>query len=879
METLSLSDRSWKSFSKESPQAEGGVAQPARPAATSKGHSKVAKGLLARARRIPAQLHTKKWIFSRESTRVDVEVPVTISGIDEDGHIFSEETRTLDVSRRGAKIASSNSQAVGTYLWIESPNLEKPVIARVVRESARRGPDSPWEICVTLPEVDGSGAWSIESPPDDWQKGSDQPSAARRLERIYARDWATKFESLSQAAPLPADVAENVEPLPQSAPDSVQPAAPPSPYQMRPGEILEFVMGQPQEATQFARSNEAALPKPDQMREGAASDIEQRLARLSTTMEALESRVTALAENFQWRIESSLQALQGKSAKQTEDFEKIAQDLSGRWSQQFQEQAQAAVATLREELKDSARAVEESKQQLASLVEMKLASLSQATRDEYGQQLAQAFQERAQAMRATAEGELQSIKRASQEAMAQLQAMEQQRDTTFQARTVAAEERLTGVSLAVEALQGRVVAMAVDLQGKHASQAEELQKIAEELGGRWSQQFQEQAQAAVEKLREEAKNSSRIVEESRQQLASLTEAKLASLGQATAGESGPELAQALREQAEAMRAAVDAEVKSIKQAAEEAIAQIQASDQKREADFLARAGAAEDRLMAVSSRADALLEDLSGKSPNEVDELKKVAQELGGRLSLQCQKQAEVAMEKLRGEMRNSSRAMEEITRQLAGLAETKRASLSQAAANAAASFEAQQRRMKNQFESSRKDLEDLVAKRMAKLAAASIHYDTPSRGRGIAVKLALVAGLFLIMVASVLGVSLSSTHPVMQLLANPPADFVDQNPTWNAKRRAHEEEVAQAYWQVAIDNLQEKYPFGSELPADPPTDFQVDSKYAPPGGPKALAETRDYYWERLRTSWAQRQCWLESQEADTTWGARLHHLWEKLRG
>jgi ElaB/YqjD/DUF883 family membrane-anchored ribosome-binding protein len=281
----------------------------------------------------------------------------------------------------------------------------------------------------------------------------------------------------------------------------------------------------------------------------------------------------------------------------------------------------------------------------------------------------------------------------------------------------------------------------------------------------------------------------------------------------------------------------------------------------------------------VSSRADALLEDLSGKSPNEVDELKKVAQELGGRLSLQCQKQAEVAMEKLRGEMRNSSRAMEEITRQLAGLAETKRASLSQAAANAAASFEAQQRRMKNQFESSRKDLEDLVAKRMAKLAAASIHYDTPSRGRGIAVKLALVAGLFLIMVASVLGVSLSSTHPVMQLLANPPADFVDQNPTWNAKRRAHEEEVAQAYWQVAIDNLQEKYPFGSELPADPPTDFQVDSKYAPPGGPKALAETRDYYWERLRTSWAQRQCWLESQEADTTWGARLHHLWEKLRG
>jgi hypothetical protein len=571
---------------------------------------------------------------------------------------------------------------------------------------------------------------------------------------------------------------------------------------------------------------------------------------------------------------------EGKHASQAKELQKIADELGGRWSRQFQEQAQGAMEKLREEVMDSARAIEETKQQLAGLAEAKLASLSQAAREDYGPQLAEAFQEQSQAMRAAAEGELQSIKQAAQEALAQLQAFEQQRDTTFQARTVDAEGRLTGVSLAVEALQGRVVAMAADLQGKRTSQAEELQRIAEQLGGRWSQQFQEQAQAAVERLREEAKNSSRILQESKQQLASMAEAKLASLGQFTPGESGPELAQALREQAEAMRAAADAEVKSIKQAAEEAIAQLQAADQKREADFLARASATEDRLLAASSRADELLENLNAKdSKQQVDELKKVAQELGGRLSLQVQKQAEVAMEKVRGEMRNSSRAVEEITRQLAGLAETKRASLSQAAAGAAASFEAQQRRLKNQFDTSRKDLEDLVAKRMAKIAAASIHYDSPSRGRGIAVKLALVAGLFLIMVASLLGVSLSSTHHVMQLLANPPADFADQNPTWNAKRRAHEEEVALAYWQEAVDNLQEKYPFGSELPPDPPADFQVDSKYAPPGGAKALAETRDYYWERLRTSWTQRQCWVESQEPDTTWGARLHHLWEKIRG
>jgi hypothetical protein len=456
-------------------------------------------------------------------------------------------------------------------------------------------------------------------------------------------------------------------------------------------------------------------------------------------VEALEGRVGALVEDFQGRLEGTLQAFQGKGARQAEDLEKIAQDLGGRWSQQFQEQAEAAVERLREELKNSGRVVEESKQQLASLAKAKLTSLSQATREEYGQQLAQAFREHAQVMHEAADVEVESIKLAAEQAIAQLQVAEQKRETGFTARAGAAEERLTGVSLAVEALEGRVGALVEDFrgrlegtlqafQGKGARQAEDLEKIAQDLGGRWSQQFQEQAEAAVKRLREELKNSGRVVEESKQQLASLAKAKLVSL---------------------------------------------------------------------------------------------------------------------------------------------------SQVADNAASGFEAEQRRLKNQYETSRRGLEALLERGWTKPPSPSLQHGIRPKRRGIVAQLALVAGVCLVIMVSFSGVYLSRDL-VMQLQPEAPAEFIEQSPNWSAKRRAREEEMAQAYWRVAVVSLQERYPFGSELPAEPPTEFQVDKKYVATGGAKAFSETRALYWENLRRSWVQRQSWVERHEWNTQWAARLRHVWDK---
>ena len=186
-------------------------------------------------------------------------------------------------------------------------------------------------------------------------------------------------------------------------------------------------------------------------RAGAA---EERLKGVSSEVEALEGRVGPLVEDFRARIGGTLQAFEGKGAKQAEDLEKIARNLEGQ-SQQLQEQADAAVKRLREELKDSGRFVDESKLQLAGLAEAKLAALSQAAREEFGQQLAQASQEHAQVMHEAADVQVQSIKMAAEQSIAQLQIAEQEKETGLMSRAGAVEERLKGMSSALEALEGR----------------------------------------------------------------------------------------------------------------------------------------------------------------------------------------------------------------------------------------------------------------------------------------------------------------------------------------------------------------------------------------------------------------------------------------
>jgi hypothetical protein len=329
--------------------------------------------------------------------------------------------------------------------------------------------------------------------------------------------------------------------------------------------------------------------------------------------------------------------------------------------------------------------------------------------------------------------------------------------------------------------------------------------------------------------------------------------------------------------------------------AQAAIAQLEIAQQKREASFLAQADAGEKRLKGVCTAAEALeervgtlvedfqgrmegtLQALQAKAAAQAEDLGKIAQDVGGRWSQQFHEQAEAAVERVREETRNSVRVVEESKQQLASLAKTKLAVLSQVADNAAADFEAEQKRLKNEYETSRRELEDRLESGWTTLPSLSIQRASAPKRRGTIAQLAIVAAVCLVLMLPLLGVYLS-IRTVTRLQPDPPADFIDQRPNWTVKQRVREEVVAQAYWLVAQASLQEKYPFGSQLPAEPPDEFQVDSKYVPPHGAKAFAESRARYWEKLQRIWVQRQFWEERREWNTQWLMHLQQIWDRLR-
>jgi hypothetical protein len=277
-------------------------------------------------------------------------------------------------------------------------------------------------------------------------------------------------------------------------------------------------------------------------------------------------------------------------------------------------------------------------------------------------------------------------------------------------------------------------------------------------------------------------------------------------------------------------------------------------------------------------RIEGTLQAFEGRGARQAEDLEKIAQDLGERWSRQFQEQTEAAVKRLREELKNSGRVVEESKQQLASLVKAKLAALSQVADNAAAGLEAEQRQLKNQYETSRRELEDLVERGWtpSPSRSPSLQRVNPPEWRAMVPRLALLAGACLVIMLLLTGVYLSRDL-VMQLQPQAPAEFIDQSPSLNAKQRIREEELAQAYWRVAVVSLQERYPFGSELPAEPPADFQVDDRYFPAGGAKASAETRAYYWERLRSIWARRQSWVEFHEWNTPLAAGLRHVFDQF--
>ena len=123
-------------------------------------------------------------------------------------------------------------------------------------------------------------------------------------------------------------------------------------------------------------------------------------------------------------------------------------------------------------------------------------------------------------------------------------------------------------------------------------------------------------------------------------------------------------------------------------------------------------------------------------------------------------------------------------------------------------------------------------------------------------VLLALVAGVFTFL----------SYRPVARLRPDPPASFIETHKGWDAKRQAAEERVAHAYWTVAIEEVQLKYPFGAALPDDPPPEFSLEGRDSPSGGFDKSPATRAHYWRKIRATWGLPQAWDKSYRWSLMW-------------
>lgn len=79
----------------------------------------------------------------RRSARVQIRVPVTISGVQSDGTRFSEETQAITVSKFGAKLKCMHAVQVGAQITVK-PRRSGTALFRVVwvgREGTPRAGD------------------------------------------------------------------------------------------------------------------------------------------------------------------------------------------------------------------------------------------------------------------------------------------------------------------------------------------------------------------------------------------------------------------------------------------------------------------------------------------------------------------------------------------------------------------------------------------------------------------------------------------------------------------------------------------------------------------------------------------------------------------
>jgi hypothetical protein len=332
---------------------------------------------------------------TRESSRLWVAIPITLSGVRKDGVAFVERTETVNISKRGAKMLTLHNVDTGTYVWLQNVAVKKSSIARVVRSGERTNPNEATEICVRLLDLlDSERIWRLEAVPTDWIREFVAPSAAERMEYLLAKEQLADPEVLAYRAvetKVPEEARKRKEREIASRKDTEAPSTerrpPPAPQGAGPSPIVipsqrerasdvsdtASIRGKtrPESAQQVMGSLDAqaageAVPAPEgshhkeatispdegdqdvlKVSEAAWDYITPRteairngLAELSVISEGLYRRCEGVLGDFRGQLSAAFVAFEQKGAAQAAELGKNAQDLMDRVTRYNKEQAE-----------------------------------------------------------------------------------------------------------------------------------------------------------------------------------------------------------------------------------------------------------------------------------------------------------------------------------------------------------------------------------------------------------------------------------------------------------------------------------------------------------------------------------------------------------
>ncbi|HLY60455.1 MAG TPA: hypothetical protein VKV95_06780 [Terriglobia bacterium] len=119
-------------------------------------------------------------LAGRRSTRLNLSVPIVISGKDTYGQPFRENSRATVMNLHGAKILTFHHLALGSELMIENRALAVTTQATVVWLGERKFPKDLGEAGIQLTEP--GNIWGVDVPPEDWAEGACGGEIARSPE-------------------------------------------------------------------------------------------------------------------------------------------------------------------------------------------------------------------------------------------------------------------------------------------------------------------------------------------------------------------------------------------------------------------------------------------------------------------------------------------------------------------------------------------------------------------------------------------------------------------------------------------------------------------------------------------------------------------------